>query len=415
MLETLRKSMATHRITDGTNDGSYKSESGDSADETESVDLTAEQVLELFMGLFGKQSNYTAGFMGRQDSASSDGTVNNCNVQELSPLNSGESFNSVSSSHSNSTNKLSSRGNSLDIDETVRTYSENGGTVQSRSNSTRSDGGNGAPNTAVRVAFNIGSPVQRAAPTASHIPVDRRQGIVESPTAHMEGGGIAMDLEAASVSSSSPFSPVSHGSQITVDTTATNNNNFVGGNNNNYSSTDVVLSNNNNNAVALGSPLAASKLAEALSKLRQVDQILEHLSVFWANTEVVLEVLTKKGQHVEQFIGFASKPRLMARFMERLEEYKRFWEGISYMCNSYISGVQQQTPEPARGASGQVTSPPKDEGSAPPKDVGPAPQNNTFSNANNCKKMYSFLECEEIASNFNNIMSSTRSGSGSRV
>ena len=50
-----------------------------------------------------------------------------------------------------------------------------------------------------------------------------------------------------------------------------------------------------------------------------MDEILEELSVFWANTEVVLDLLTKKGQHVEQFIGFASKPRLMARFRERME------------------------------------------------------------------------------------------------
>jgi pyridoxal biosynthesis lyase PdxS len=72
----------------------------------------------------------------------------------------------------------------------------------------------------------------------------------------------------------------------------------------------------------------------------QVDEILEQLSVFWANTEVVLDLLTKKGQHVEQFIGFASKPRLMARFRERMEEYKRFWENVSMMCSNYIAGVQ---------------------------------------------------------------------------
>jgi DNA-binding LacI/PurR family transcriptional regulator len=62
--------------------------------------------------------------------------------------------------------------------------------------------------------------------------------------------------------------------------------------------------------------------------------------VFWANTEVILDLLTKKGQHVEQFIGFASKPRLMARFRERMEEYKRFWEGVRMMCSNYIVAVE---------------------------------------------------------------------------
>jgi len=91
------------------------------------------------------------------------------------------------------------------------------------------------------------------------------------------------------------------------------------------------------------SPIAASRLAEALHKLRQVDMILEQLSVFWANTEVVLDMLTKKGQHVEQLIGFSQKPRLMARFRERMDEYTRFWEGVSTLCKNYVSGVQTAT------------------------------------------------------------------------
>jgi len=80
-----------------------------------------------------------------------------------------------------------------------------------------------------------------------------------------------------------------------------------------------------------------------LHKLRQVDMILEQLSVFWANTEVVLDMLTKKGQHVEQLIGFSQKPRLMARFRERMDEYTRFWEGVSTLCKNYVSGVQTAT------------------------------------------------------------------------
>ena len=91
--------------------------------------------------------------------------------------------------------------------------------------------------------------------------------------------------------------------------------------------------------VGLGSPMAASRLEDALSQLHQVDIILEQLSAFWANTELVLDVLTKKGQHVEQLIKFSQKPRLMARFKERLEEYKRFWEGVQTLCKNYISGA----------------------------------------------------------------------------
>jgi hypothetical protein len=71
-----------------------------------------------------------------------------------------------------------------------------------------------------------------------------------------------------------------------------------------------------------------------------VDNILDELNTFWGNTEVVLDLLTKKGQHVEQFIGFSSKPKLMARFRERMEEYKRFWEGVQMMCTTYLAGLE---------------------------------------------------------------------------
>jgi serine/threonine protein kinase len=86
---------------------------------------------------------------------------------------------------------------------------------------------------------------------------------------------------------------------------------------------------------------ATNRLTEALQKLYEVDMILEQISAFWANTELVLDVLTKKGEHAEQFIGFASKPRLMARFKERLEEYKRFWENVNGHCKAFINNTDQ--------------------------------------------------------------------------
>lgn len=60
--------------------------------------------------------------------------------------------------------------------------------------------------------------------------------------------------------------------------------------------------------------------------------------MFWANTEIVLDMLTKKGLHAEQFIQFAHKPRLLSRFMERVVDYRNFWEGIKAMCQNYLVG-----------------------------------------------------------------------------
>jgi hypothetical protein len=42
-----------------------------------------------------------------------------------------------------------------------------------------------------------------------------------------------------------------------------------------------------------------------------------------ANTECIFEVLLQKSDHVERFVDYASKPRLMQRFNERLSEYKQ--------------------------------------------------------------------------------------------
>ena len=64
------------------------------------------------------------------------------------------------------------------------------------------------------------------------------------------------------------------------------------------------------------------QMESALDMLRQVDLILEQLGVFWANTEVVLDALTKKGQHAEHFVGFARNPKLIQRFKERVNEYR---------------------------------------------------------------------------------------------
>ena len=78
-----------------------------------------------------------------------------------------------------------------------------------------------------------------------------------------------------------------------------------------------------------------------IASCSQVDLILEQLGVFWANTEVVLDVITKKGQHAEQLVGFAHKPNLLQRFRDRMGEYKRFWDGVRDMCQKYLAGVRE--------------------------------------------------------------------------
>ncbi|TFJ80248.1 hypothetical protein NSK_008391 [Nannochloropsis salina CCMP1776] len=83
------------------------------------------------------------------------------------------------------------------------------------------------------------------------------------------------------------------------------------------------------------------ELSLVLAKLQDVDQILEHLAVFWAQTEVILEVLLQKSEHVERFVAYSHKPRLKDRFLERLDEYRAFWVGVQGMCHQFTAAVSQ--------------------------------------------------------------------------
>ncbi|CBJ28057.1 calcium/ calmodulin-dependent protein kinase 1 [Ectocarpus siliculosus] len=81
-----------------------------------------------------------------------------------------------------------------------------------------------------------------------------------------------------------------------------------------------------------------SEVKQALQMLQEVDSVLEQLALFWANSEVIFDVLLRKGDLVEKFVAFANKPRLLQRFRERLADYKRFWEGVQSVCNKYVCG-----------------------------------------------------------------------------
>jgi hypothetical protein len=97
-------------------------------------------------------------------------------------------------------------------------------------------------------------------------------------------------------------------------------------------------------------------------------------------SQVVLDVLTKKGTHAEKFIAFSHKPRLMHRFRERMDEYRRFWEGIKAMCAQYVAGVglgphmnsrhrMYGFLEEAASSSSSLAETTRSEGSATPQNV----------------------------------------------
>jgi hypothetical protein len=50
-------------------------------------------------------------------------------------------------------------------------------------------------------------------------------------------------------------------------------------------------------------------MKHALQLLHEVDGVLEQLALFWANTEVIFDLLLRKGDLVERFVAYAHKPR----------------------------------------------------------------------------------------------------------
>jgi len=77
-------------------------------------------------------------------------------------------------------------------------------------------------------------------------------------------------------------------------------------------------------------------VTKLLGDLYRIDQVLDHLATLWSNIEVVLDVLIVKADHVERFVKFSQKPKLMERFHLRLEEYRHFWVGIQKVCRHFL-------------------------------------------------------------------------------
>ena len=89
-----------------------------------------------------------------------------------------------------------------------------------------------------------------------------------------------------------------------------------------YNQSDSQIHINQRNNVEMYSSNQHDKMENALELLQKVNIILEQLSIFWSNTEIVLDLLSKKGQHAEQFVGFSRSPKLLSRFHERMAEYR---------------------------------------------------------------------------------------------
>ena len=135
-----------------------------------------------------------------------------------------------------------------------------------------------------------------------------------------------------------------------------------------------------------GSTTGQQQLQKALDTLQEVDTILEQLGMIWGNTEVALDMLSKKGQHAEQFVGFAHNPKLHQRFTERVSEYKNFWEGVRSMCSTCLLGIM----EPQETLSRYCT---------PPEEVSTLSSNSSTSSSISSASSSTFQAKHQRASN----------------
>lgn len=78
-------------------------------------------------------------------------------------------------------------------------------------------------------------------------------------------------------------------------------------------------------------------LAVLPSTLHQIDKQLDNSSLLLANIDVVFEMMTAKGDLVEEYVDFAHNPSLMKRFQDRITEYRLFWNQMQETAVANIS------------------------------------------------------------------------------
>jgi hypothetical protein len=74
--------------------------------------------------------------------------------------------------------------------------------------------------------------------------------------------------------------------------------------------------------------LGLSPLHRLSMLLQQIDAQLEGTSLLWTNLEVAFDMVLQKGDAMEQFVDFATNPRLMDRFKARVDDYQFIWNSI---------------------------------------------------------------------------------------
>ena len=75
-------------------------------------------------------------------------------------------------------------------------------------------------------------------------------------------------------------------------------------------------------------------------QLCRADSLLQQFSSFWLNMEVMVDLLMKKNEYIDNFVKYTKNERIQRRFFEHLDMYTRWWMSIQNVCKEYFVATQ---------------------------------------------------------------------------
>jgi len=76
-------------------------------------------------------------------------------------------------------------------------------------------------------------------------------------------------------------------------------------------------------------------------QLCRADSLLQQFSSFWMNMEVMVDLLMKKNEYIDNFVKYTKNERIQRRFFEHLDMYTRWWMSIQNVCKEYFVATQE--------------------------------------------------------------------------
>ena len=76
-------------------------------------------------------------------------------------------------------------------------------------------------------------------------------------------------------------------------------------------------------------------------QLCRADSLLQQFSSFWLNMEVMVDLLMKKNEYIDNFVKYTKNERIQRRFFEHLDMYTRWWMSIQNVCKEYFVATQK--------------------------------------------------------------------------